>query len=372
MAPEQVKGEKITDLVDVYAFGILFFELLAGQKPIAGDTVERIFYSILNEPLDLGPLLAAGLPQPVIDLVAACTAKLPAGRPQNFGVIVETLERLREDFDAATRVISPTGPAAASTPPARPARPAWLIPGIAVLGVLVAAGLFFALRPKPVAVQPSALISTSTGAMVLVPAGEFAFGGDKQRLSLPAFYIDRTEVPNAEYAKFCQATSHPLPDRFPADQPTFPVVNVTIAEARDFAAWAGKRLPNSQEWEKAARGIDGRAFPWGNEHDPSRANVDTHQLRPVNDFAGGASPSGALQMVGNAWEFVDQLRPPSQDALKMFPKLKPPPRADEPWYMIRGQSCGEPLLDAVIHESAPVPGRWKDIYIGFRCVKSAP
>ena len=56
MAPEQVKGEKINDLVDVYAFGILLFELLSGQKPIAGDTVERIFYSILNEPLDLSPL----------------------------------------------------------------------------------------------------------------------------------------------------------------------------------------------------------------------------------------------------------------------------------------------------------------------------
>jgi serine/threonine-protein kinase len=372
MAPEQVKGEKITDLVDVYAFGILLFELLVGQKPIAGDTVERIFYSILNEPLDLSPLLAAGLPQPVIDLVAACTAKLPAGRPQNFGAIVETLERLREDFDAATRVLSPTGPAAASSPPARPA---WLIPGITLLGVLLAAGLFFAIRPKPGAVPPSALpnvISTSTGAMVLVPAGEFAFGGDKRRLSLPAFYIDRTEVPNAEYARFCQATSRPLPDRFPADQVGLPVVNVTIDEARAFAAWAGKRLPNSQEWEKAARGADGRAFPWGNEHDPSRANVGTHQLRPVSDFPGGASPSGALQMVGNAWEFVDQLRPPSPEALKMFPKLKPPPRADEPWYMIRGQSCGEPLLDAVIYESAPVPGRWKDIYIGFRCVKSAP
>jgi formylglycine-generating enzyme required for sulfatase activity len=371
MAPEQVKGEKITDLVDVYAFGILLFELLSSQKPIAGDTVERIFYKILHEPLDLAPLFTAGVPQPVVDLVVACTAKQPAGRPQNFSVVAETLERLRDDLDAATRVLPPTTPVA-STPPARPP---WLIPGIAVLGVLVAAGLFFALRSKPGPVQPAALpnvISTSTGAMVLVPAGEFAFGGDKQRVTLPAFYVDRTEVPNAEYDQFCTATSRPLPDRFPADQPGYPVVNVTIAEARAFASWAGKRLPNSQEWEKAARGADGRSFPWGNEHDPSRANVGTHQLRPVNDFAGGASPSGALQMVGNAWEFVDQLRPPSPQALKMFPKLKPPPRADEPWYMIRGQSCGEPLLDAVIYESAPVPGRWKDIYIGFRCVKNAP
>ena len=117
---------------------------------------------------------------------------------------------------------------------------------------------------------------------------------------------------------------------------------------------------------------DGRAFPWGNERDPSHANVGTHVLRPVNDFPGGASPFGALQMVGNVWELVDQLRPPSPQAWKSYPKLKPPPSADEPWYMIRGQSCGEPPLDAVISESAPVPARWKDIYIGFRCVKNAP
>ena len=372
MAPEQVKGEKLTDRVDIYAFGILLFELLASQKPIAGDTVERIFYQILHEPLDLAPLSAASVPQPVVDLVVGCTAKLPAARPADFGAIASALERLMGDFDAATLLLARSGIAAA---PAAKARPAWLIPGIAVLGVLLAVGGFFALRTKPGPAPSGALpsaITTSTGAMVLVPAGEFAFGADKQRISLPAFYIDRTEVPNAEYARFCQATGHPLPEGFPADQPSLPVVNVSVGDARAFATWAGKRLPNTQEWEKAARGTDGRNFPWGNEHDPARANVGTHVLRPVGEFPAGASPSGALQMVGNAWELVDQLRRPSAEALKMFPKLKPPPRAGEPWFMIRGQSCGEPLLDAVIYESAPVPGRWKDVYIGFRCVKSAP
>ena len=214
MAPEQVKGDKINELVDVYAFGILLFELLSGQKPIAGDTVERIFYSILNEPLDLSPLATAGMPQPVIDLVAACTAKKPADRPQDFGSIAGTLERVGEGLDAATRAITQLSPA----PGPAASRPRWLIPGIAALSVLVVVGLFFAMRPKPGPAQPPALpkvISTSTGPMALVPAGEFEFGGEKQRTSLPAFYIDETEVPNAEYAKFCLATNHraagPLP-----------------------------------------------------------------------------------------------------------------------------------------------------------------
>jgi serine/threonine-protein kinase len=371
MAPEQVKGEKITELVDVYAFGILLFELLLGQKPIAGETVERIFYSILHEPLDVAPLLAASIPQAVVNLVTRCTAKVPAERPQNFGVIATELEAVRDDLDAAPRAVAQVPPAPA---PTASDRPAWLIPGIAFLGLSVLLGMYFVMRGagggvvKP-EVMPKT-IATSTGPMVLVAAGEFASGGDKQRVSLPAYYIDQTEVPNSEYAKFCQATGHALPDGFAADKSNYPVVNVTIDDAKAFATWAGKRLPNALEWEKAARGADGRIFPWGNERDPSKANVGTQQLRPVGDLDAGASPSGALQMVGNVWEFADQLRPPSAQALKGFPKLKPPPSAEEPWYMIRGQSCGEPLMDAVIYESASVPARWKDIYIGFRCVKN--
>src|ERR1041384_6861642 len=80
MAPEQVTGQGITEQVDVYAFGILLFELLTGVKPISGETVERIFYSILNEPLRLEPLESAGVPQSVCDLVAKCTQKNPAQR----------------------------------------------------------------------------------------------------------------------------------------------------------------------------------------------------------------------------------------------------------------------------------------------------
>jgi len=373
MAPEQVKGEKITELVDVYAFGILLFELLAGQKPIAGETVERIFYSILHEPLDLAPLQAAGLPHSVIELVAKCTAKAPADRPQEFGAVAAALERSREDLDAPTQAM----PQAVTPPPVAQAsapRPKWLVPGIAALSALVLAGVFFATRTKSGPQTPAIpkMISTSTGTMVLVPEGEFQFGGDKQRVVLPAFYVDQTEVPNAAYAKFCQATSHPYPERFAVDKPTLPVVNITIDDARAFATWAGKRLPNTSEWEKAARGADGRTFPWGNERDPARANVGSKELRPVGDFATGASPFGALQMVGNVWEFVDQQRSPSPDALKGFQTLNPRPRADEPWFMIRGQSFDEPLQDLVISESATVPGRWKDVAIGFRCVKNLP
>jgi serine/threonine-protein kinase len=373
MAPEQVTGQSVTEQVDVYAFGVLLFELLSGQKPISGDTVERIFYSILNEPLNLEPLRQAGVPPAICDLVARSTAKSPAERPQGFGAVCAEIEQFIDNTDAPTTVLPQVTPT-----PAAPtsARPAWLVPGIIVLALAAIGGTYFAVRPKAVPAPSTpilaATISTSTGTMLLVPAGTFEYGGDKRPIPLTTFYIDKTEVPNSAYAGFCAATGRKLPDGFPSDKPDLPVVNVTITDAHAFAAWAGKRLPNDKEWEKAARGADGRSFPWGNQQDASRANLNSNGLRPVGDFADGASPCGALNMIGNAWELVEQLTPPSKQAIEIFhTQLVPPPTADEPWYLIRGTSFKYPLDADAIWDKTTVPARFKGPDIGFRCAKDA-
>lgn len=366
MAPEQVTGQNITAQVDVYAFGVLLFELLCGVKPISGDTVERIFYSILNEPLKLEPLYQAGVPQSVCDLVARCTAKNPADRPQGFAPVCAEIERLIANADAPTVALGQVpdlhAPKAAAAPAAHPV---WVIPAIAVLALIVAVGGYFALRPKHEA-------SPAPPGMVLVPAGDFEFGKDKQHASLPSFYMDKTEVTNAAYQQFCAATGRPLPDGFPADQPGLPVVNVSILDAHAFANWAGKRLPTGKEWEKAARGTDGRSYPWGNDGGAARANLASKALRPAADFPDGASPYGVLQMAGNAWELVEDLAQPSQQALENFRiALHPPPTPDEPWYTIRGGGYDTPLTDALLWDSTTVPARWKAPNLGFRCAKDA-
>jgi formylglycine-generating enzyme required for sulfatase activity len=410
MAPEQVTGQNITEQVDVYAFGVLLFELLTGAKPIAGDTVERIFYSILNEPLKLEPLYQAGVPQSVCDLVAKCTNKNPADRPQGFAPVCAGLEQMIATPDAVTVLMPdrrdpvPQAPQRPQAPPAPPTaappqtlapQPAaasrgWLIPALAAAVLVVGAGLYFALRPhaaeSAAGVVPAAstgtvvpgasasaaakTISTSTGDMILIPAGEFEFGEAKHQVPLPAFYIDKTEVSNAAYAEFCNASGRPLPKGFPKNRPDDPVGNVTILDAHAFAKWAGKRLPTDKEWEKAARGEDGRAFPWGNQNDSARANVGTGKPEPVNSHAEGASPYGALQMVGNVWEFIEKLSQPSEEAIENFRiKLNPAPRADEPWYQVRGESFDDPLAQNVIWDSTTVPARWTAPNIGFRCAK---
>jgi type VI protein secretion system component VasK len=114
MAPEQVTGKELTEQVDVYAFGVLLFELMTGTKPIAGDTVERIFYVILNEPLDLAPMVASGAPPAICDLVGQCTAKDPAARPQGFSPVRAFLEGLTTPSGAPPAVTAQAGGAAAA------------------------------------------------------------------------------------------------------------------------------------------------------------------------------------------------------------------------------------------------------------------
>jgi serine/threonine-protein kinase len=395
MAPEQVTGEQITEQVDVYAFGVLLFELLTGRKPVDAEAVERIFYSILNEPLKMEPLHQAGVPQSVCDLITHCTAKNPAQRPQGFGPVSAELDRLIADLEAPTLVL-PAAPAKTaeihkpSAEPPAPSRPAWLMPGVLVAILALAAGIYFATRtPQPVTdaktsgkqVTPPALartIEAKGGGMVLVDAGPFLAGEKLEPDTLPAFYIDKTEVSNAAYSQFCTETRHALPKEFPANKPDDPVVNVLILDARAFAAWAGKRLPKGREWEKAARGKEGFVYPWGNDLDTARANVGSGNPLPVTALPNGASPYGALNMSGNVWELVDQVSPPGGRALNEFTKLFKkmgfaPPTRNEQWYMIRGQSYGaeERISPAGLWDFSTVPERGYSINIGFRCVKDA-
>ncbi|HTP32598.1 MAG TPA: bifunctional serine/threonine-protein kinase/formylglycine-generating enzyme family protein [Candidatus Acidoferrales bacterium] len=362
MAPEQVMGHPITEQVDVYAFGVMLFEIFTGVKPIQADTVERIFYFILNEPLNIEPLRQAGAPEAVCALVAHCTAKKPEARPQGFGPVIREIESILAAQDAPTLLL-PQPPAPA------PAGPKWFLPALLVLLAATALGFYLVIRPKPLA----ATISTPAGEMVLVPAGEFLFGENKEKVVLPAFYIDRTEVTNAAYAQFCKDTAHELPEDFPSGRLDLPVVNVTITEAMAYAQWAKERLPTEQEWEKAARGVDGRVYPWGNQPDPSLANVGSDSIQPATALPGGASPYGALNMAGNVWEFVRQTRRPSAATADYFSKLlSPPPAVNEPWYTIRGQSFREPVIDPkVLFDFTTVPVRFKDANLGFRCVRDA-
>ena len=136
MAPEQVLGRPLTAQVDVYAYGILVFELLTGQKPVMGDSVERIFQVILYEPLNMEPLKALRVPPGLVGVVERCTAKQPAQRPPTVGAVCDEIERILMDASPGADVKSappkhgqakaaaPAPFAAPAKPPAKPASPA--------------------------------------------------------------------------------------------------------------------------------------------------------------------------------------------------------------------------------------------------------
>jgi len=378
MAPEQVTGQGVTEQVDVYAFGVMLFELLTGSKPIMEESMTQLFYKILNEPLNLEPLVQLGLPDAVRELVAHCTMKNAAERPQGFPPVIAEIERILAELEAPT-VYAP-GPTPGPLPEPEK-RPAWLIPALAVVVLALVAGLYLLIKPKKL---PDTIMAKS-GEMVLVPAGHFKYGEKKEDASLPAYYIDKTEVTNQAYAEFCKAAGHTLPPEFPADKPAYPVVQVTIDDAKAFAAWAGERLPTPREWEKAARGTDGRLFPWGDQMDASRASLGQKytdsegksmcckgELRPAAEFAQFAGPFKTVQMVGNVWEFVDERAQPTDRAVAYFAtRLTPPPTRDSPWYQARGGSFQQLISDDIVWNPLPVPEPWKDAITGFRCAKDA-
>jgi len=147
--------------------------------------------------------------------------------------------------------------------------------------------------------------------MTLVEAGVFLCGPDDKPTWLPAFYLDVYPTTNADYGRFVTATGHRKPvhwtdGRCPKDQLDHPVVFVTWHDAVAYAAWAGKSLPSSQQWEKAARGTFGNTYPWGNSATPPKCNVRENGLRgttPVDRYHSGTSPYGVYDMCGNVWEW---------------------------------------------------------------------
>ena len=162
---------------------------------------------------------------------------------------------------------------------------------------------------------------------VYIPAGTFTMGdshgdGDPNekpthQVTITAFWLDRTEVTNAQFARFVLASSSkPQEDwlKYAAGKTQHPVVEVTWHDAVAYCTWADKRLPTEAEWEYAARGTDGRKYPWGNTWEDTRGrfgdNKGDQTTAPVGSYPTGASPFGAFDLAGNVGEWTSSLDKP--------------------------------------------------------------
>ena len=216
--------------------------------------------------------------------------------------------------------------------------------------------------------------------MVFVPAGEFIMGSDDgnederpaHTVFLDGFWIDKYEVTNAEYKGFVDATGQPPPHHweggtYPEGKGDHPVVWVSWHDAQAYCQWAGKRLPMEAEWEKAARGTDGRKWPWGNSFDTSKCNSGgSGDTVPVGSYPAGASPYGAQDMAGNAWEWT-------ADWYEAYPGSGYiSSRFGQKNKVMRGGSWFDgPALVRCSARNSAAP-KFSFSTIGFRCAKSAP
>jgi formylglycine-generating enzyme required for sulfatase activity len=235
--------------------------------------------------------------------------------------------------------------------------------------------------------------------MVYIPAGEFLLGSPEndpladddekpQRpIFLDAFWIDKTEITNTQY-QLCVSDGlcppyRPQGRRFEDDHQ--PVVGVDWFQAVSYCEWSGGRLPTEAEWEKAARGVDGRIYPWGNEFDGSRLNscdvnciADWKNRRiddgygytaPVGLFPAGASPYGVLDMSGNVWEWTADWY--AADYYSLASSQNPPGPSSGEQRVVRGGSWyyyGTNLRVPNRHRDSP---HYRYDNIGFRCVVDA-
>ncbi len=204
-----------------------------------------------------------------------------------------------------------------------------------------------------------AVVNEKDGSILVpIPEGEAVFGSPEGegydderpqfRASLPEYYMGAYEVTNAQWKRFADETGYGVPwpnGRIPLDCEDYPVADLNWGDAAAYCEWAGLRLPSELEWEKAARGTDGRDYPWGDVWDPTlcRNGVGGYDgSAPVGSYPDGRSPYGLFDMAGNVWEWCADWYDAAAYGYYARGDLSAPPRGE--YRVLRGgawSNCSE-------------------------------
>jgi formylglycine-generating enzyme required for sulfatase activity len=243
-------------------------------------------------------------------------------------------------------------------------------------------------RKEPDSKLPREITGRDGAPMVLIPSGEFVMGSSAasderpaHRVHLDSYYIDALEVTNSRYAKFLetvttQQTPHQWNTVTLTEDGDRPVIGVNWSDADAYCRWAEKRLPTEAEWEKAARGTDGRKYPWGDE-EPREEMANFSQccgwsgfglLAAVGTHQAGKSPYGVFDLAGNVWEWVADWYEPHY--YKTSPDRNPTGPATGRDKVMRGGSWSNRASDLRASIRDKVAPTYRNYSIGFRCASS--
>jgi formylglycine-generating enzyme required for sulfatase activity len=311
LAPEQVTGDPSDHRADIYALGIMAYEILTGRPPFEAPTASAVLMKRLAGPPPSVIQLRPDVPQALQQVIDGCLATDPDERFDSAGDIVRFLTGVTPSSGgyrtSTTRTTRPTR-----------RRRVWIGAGALALGAAIIAMVVMNGRSSHETSPPQPLVDSG---MALIPDGEYLIGFDGRgpntssrpahRVALGAFGLDRIEVTVGAYKAYVdslKARAPWVPDAMP--QLDVPVTRVTYEEATSYCRWrhpGGGRLPTEEEWEAAARGKNGRSFPWGDDPVTGRANVESSRRTAAavgGAFGGGATPEGIQDLIGNVWEWT--------------------------------------------------------------------
>jgi len=364
MSPEQsISFDSVLPSSDIYSFGVSMFELLGGGNAIT--------YVSSETGDDLGKI--KDIPQEFQQILSKCLRTDMTRRYQNFRQFRKDLVQLIAEVKKGNIQLQENIRC-------------------------IQCGYINPQYRASAGIQARQFIEGLNGhKMVRVPAGDFYKGcrddhkkslarklGSARALEeekykavsdLEAFDIDVFTVTNRQYHRFIKETSYQkIPGHwkersdaenpFPEDEANLPVTNVSYDDAQAYCKWAGLRLPTGDEWEKSARGTDGRLYPWGETYKSNLCNsAESGNRHPVSvdEYPEGISPYGCYQMVGNVFEWVDESHPRS-----------------ETYKYLRGGSwaiscevLGIPFMHYIASPKTSTGASSQKNIFGFRCARDA-